>query len=260
MKKRYITTVIFVSFIILILLKLMLLFNESTLIITMASILIPVAITFLVEYDNRKKELLKNFYLPLFLYIRTYLDVLSADDKQIEMGKKHELIDKISNDLYSFLYDNAHNISDEVEPIFNRQHFYKYFNINEFQRNYNLITLAPILLKEYIELYSILHIEQLFKLNLKPNNLKINLRLLCVTYVQIFILEISKKNNYIASIYETVELHKQTLNNQALDLKYVNIYKYMIKNNTKQKDFNKLKHFLKNKYNIKFQLPKKQTS
>jgi len=257
MKKRYINTVIFVSFVILILLILMLLFNESTLIITMGSILIPVAITFLVEYDNRKKELLKNFYLPLFLYIRTYLDILSADDNQLKMGKKHDLIDKISNDLYSFLYDHANNISDELEPIFNTQHFYRYFNTNEFQRNYNLVILAPILLTEYIELYSILHIEQFFKLNLNPNNLKIELRLLCVTYVQIFILKISMENDYISSIYETVELHKQTLNNEDIVLRYVDISKYLFKNNTNQSNYTELEHFLKNKYNINFKLPTK---
>ena len=61
MKKRYINTVIFLSFIILVLFILMILFSESTLIITMGSILIPVAITFLVEYDNRKKEVLEKY-------------------------------------------------------------------------------------------------------------------------------------------------------------------------------------------------------
>lgn len=255
MKKRYINTVIFLSFIILVLFILMILFSESTLIITMGSILIPVAITFLVEYDNRKKEVLKNFYLPLFLYIRTYLDVLSAENEQMIMGEKHKLIDKISNDIYSFLYNNANNISDELEAIFNIQHFYRYFNTNEFQRNYNLIRLAPMILQEYIELYSILHIEQLFKLQFKPNDITINLRLLYLTYVQCSILDISRKNNYISSIYETIELHKQTIKNKKLNNKYVEIYKFLINNN--EQDFKTLEKLLKDNYNIKSNVSKK---
>ena len=257
MRRKYLSTMFFSIFIMIIIVILMFLFEDKQVVTTMGSILIPIIIGFLFEYDNKQKDLLKNFYTPLFLYICTYLDTAEQSESMISIGKKDEILDRISKEIYDFIWNNANNISVDLEKMLNIQHLYKYFNDTKPQRNYNLIEILPTIMREYLELYSLLNFDQSLKLQINSKDIEIELRVIYMVYAKTSILYVSKKNEYLFSIYDIIKLEEQTIKNSDNHENFIKVSKYLRRKLNKTVNLKKLEEKLKNKFNIDVQIHKK---
>lgn len=252
MNKRY--CLISFSFLLLIMLLLfILLFSTSTVYITMASIFIPILFGLITNYDSKQKEIYRVYYLPMFHYIKTYYDILSQPKDRVSMGKKHEMMSNISKDLIKFLNENLKYASEEISDVLSVILFYEYEYKkvpNEFQDIYNINRLIPIITKELLENYNVLHINHYFKRRLYLNKKYHMVNGIVYLYVDSFLLDIARRKEYTISLYECVEFYKTLDKYRDKNYrKYYKIYKYIKKNRNKDKDL--LIKELKNNFNIK---------
>lgn len=259
MNKKYVA-IAFLSSITMILLLLILFFVKSNTYITMVSIFIPILVGFMINYDNKQKEIYKLYYLPLYHYIRTYYDILSQPYERISMGTKHRMMSSISKDLISFLNNNLKYASEEMSDLLSIQLFYKYENEkipNEFQDIYNINQVIPLITKELLENYSVLHINHYLKKKKYLNKKFCMINGLIYLYVDSFLIDIARKKNYVLSLYECVEFYKILDKYRDKNYKdYYKIYRYIKKN--RSKDINFLIKELNHKFNIKIKKIKKK--
>lgn len=158
MNKKYLLVTIF-SYSLLGWLLYCLFTTESNTYVTMTSIFIPVLIGAIIKYDSDTKKKNSEYYEPLYHYIRTYYDVLSQPRSYMNIGKKHEMITEITQDILKFLNNNLKYSSEKINErlgiiLFNK---YKNHNNNEFQDVYDTNSLIPMLMKEIIENYNVMY-------------------------------------------------------------------------------------------------------
>jgi len=239
MKKSYLFISILTYTFIFLLAIVFLLNNNSVVYATIVSIIVPITFGFLIDYDKKQKYLLKEYYTPLYFYVRVYFDILSQSNEMLKLGEKHGMIDKLSFDVVEFLNNNLKYVSPSLSEKLEFIVFNKYRNDNnEFQRNYDLIGIMPIIMKEMNELYKSLNVEQLLisksyirqNRYCKYNGLKI-------LYCQSFILNVAKRVDVVQSIGETM-------------LFYLEFQKYIDKNSDKL--FRLYKYCIDNNYNINY--------
>lgn len=258
MNKKY-CVISFFIFIILIMLVVILFESDSVSYVTMTSIFVPILFGFIIDFDKKQKERYRLYYLPLYNFIKTYYDILSQPYDRINMGKKHEMMSDISKDLLTFLNSNLNYASEEISNELSVILFYRYENkkvANEFQDVYNINRLIPIITKELVENYNVLHINHYIfrKKYLHEKYHMVNG--IIFMYVDSFLLDIARKKEYAISLFECVEYYNK-INKFRIDNfeKYYEIYKYIKKN--RNKDVNLLKKELKNKFGIKINKLKK---
>ena len=252
MNKKYIF-ISFLSTITMILLLIVLFFFISNIYMTMVSIFILILVAFIINYDNKQKEKYKLYYLPLYHYIKTYYDILSQPYERISMGTKHQMMSSIAKDLINFLNSNLKYASEEMSDLLSIQLFYRYENEkipNEFQDIYNINQLIPLITKELLENYSVLHINYYLKKKRYLTKKFHMINGIIYLYVDSFLLDIARKKNYVLSLYECVEFYKILDKYRDKNYKdYYKIYRYIKKN--RNKDINFLIKQLNHKFNIK---------
>lgn len=253
MNKKYVTfTITLYS---LIVISVIFLFNTtSTIYATMFSIFIPILFGLVINYNEKQKEIFNTYYEPIYHYIRTYYDILSQPYERINMGKKHEMMSKISRDLISFLNSNLKYASEEVKELLGIFLFYEYEyqdEANEFQDINNINRLIPILSKEILENYNVLYINHFIKRRYymrkekyhKANGLVYN-------YIDSFILDLYRRKEYALSLYEVVEAYNIIVDYRAKNIKSCyKVYRY-IKHN-RNKDLKAIILKLDDKFKIK---------
>lgn len=251
MNKKYCSIAV-LSFISLVSLIIGMFFISSSTYITMASIFIPILAGIIINYDNKQKEIYKLYYLPLYHYIKTYYDILSQPDDMDPISKKHEMMSSISKDLIGFLTENLKYSSEELSDMLSIIHFYKYENQkeeNEFQDVYNINKLIPIITKELLEIYNVLHITDYFKRKKYLNKKYHMVNGIIYLYVDGFLMDIGRRKEYTFSLAECVEFYKNISDYRKQHFKdYHKIYRYIKRN--KNKDIELLIEELKAKFNI----------
>ena len=251
MNKKY-CCISFVLYSFVWLLSMILIFSKSETYVMMSSILLPILIGIIINYDNKQKEVYKVYYQPLFHFIKTYYDILSQPNERLKMGKKHEMMSSLSKDLIRFLNDNLKYASEELSDLLSITFFYQYENEkipNEFQDIYNVNKLIPVITKKLVENYNVLHIEQTFKRKKYLNKVYHEVNGVIFLYVDSFLIDIARKKQYVISPYETVEFYKIIDKYRTKHFKeYYKIYKYIKRN--RKKDINLIKKGLKSKFNI----------
>lgn len=252
MNKKY--CLISILFFLLMLVLTICLFSKiSNTYVTMASIFIPIIFGAIINYDSQQKELYKLYYLPLYHYIKTYYDILSQPQEIASMGKKHEMLSSISKDLIDFLQDNLKYASEELNDMLSIIYFYHYENEkvqNEFQDVYNINRLIPIITKDLLEIYNVLHIGQYLKRKRYLNQKYQMVNGIVYLYVDSFLIDIARRKEYVIDLYECVEFYKKINNYRKKHFTdYYKIYKYIRKN--RDKDINLLIKELNDNFNIK---------
>lgn len=231
---------------------------KSEKIITMFSIFTPIICGALINYNTKQKEIFNTYYEPLYSYIRTYYDILSQPYDRLSMGKKHEMMSKIAEDLLNFLNDNLKYASEEVCESLEMMLFYKYENINkqnEFQDIYNLNTIIPILMKEILQNYNVNHFNHyLLRRHYMAKDKFHKSNGLLYNYIDSFLINIGRKKEYAISLYEVVEFYQNIMIYRDEHYKDTyKLYKYCKRNfNLKSKsDCNRIINELKNKFGLK---------
>ena len=253
MNKKYVTfTITLYS---LIVISVIFLFNTtSTIYATMFSIFIPILFGLVINYNEKQKEIFNTYYEPIYHYIRTYYDTLSQPYERESMGKKHEMMSKISRDLIMFLNDNLKYASEEVKSLLGIFLFYEYKykdSPNEFQDIYNINRIIPILSKETLENYNVLHINHYLKRRYYMRKNKYHkVNGLVYVYIDSFILDLFRKKEYAISLYEVVEAYNIIQKHREKNYKQsYKLYRY-IKHN-RNKDIKIIISELNKKFKIK---------
>lgn len=252
MNKKYLLVTI-LGYLLLVGLLICLFTTELNTYVTMTSIFIPILIGALFKYDSNIKKKYNEYYEPLYHYIRTYHDVLSQPYSYISMGKKHEMMSEITQDILKFLNSNlkysSEKINERLEVIlFNK---YKNHDNNEFQNVYDTNGLIPILMKEIIENYNTVYFNHFLKRKLymifnKPS--KVNQ--LIYIYCDSFILDLARKKEYAVSLAECVETYDYIQKYRKKNYKkYYKLYRFCKRN--MNKDYKVVILKLNKKFEIK---------
>lgn len=236
MNKKYLITTTY-SFILLITLLYCLFTTESNTYITMTSIFIPILIGAIIQYDSNIKKKYNEYYEPLYHYIRTYHDVLSQPDSYMNMGKKHDMMKEITQDILTFLNKNINYSSEKVNEIMELILFNKYknHNDNEFQDVYDTNRLVPILMEEIIENYNIVYFNRFLTRRIyMALNKPMKANQLIYVYCDSFILDLARKKEYAISLAECVETYSYIQKYREKNYKkYYKLY-YFCKRNRKK--------------------------
>lgn len=252
MNKRYCLFSIMFGILLFVLIYILIYSNSNTY-VTMSSILIPIIIGVIINYENNQKKKYKLYYLPLFHYIKTYYDIFSQPNNYITIPKKYEMMQDLSKDMLDFLNKNLNYASEELSDILAINLFYKYKNSkvsNEDQDVYNINRILPIITKELLESYNSLHLDQYIMRKYYLNKEYRMVNGILFFYVDSFLINLARQKEYVVYLDECVKFY-QMLDSyrEKNSSKYYKIYKYIKRNRNKNVDF--LIKELNSRFNIK---------
>lgn len=252
MNKKYLIVTI-LSYLLLFGLLYCLFTSKSNTYVTMTSIFIPILVGAIFQYDSNIKKKYNEYYEPIYHYIRTYHDVLSQPYSYISMGKKHEMMSEITQDILNFLNKNLKYSSEKVNEILEIILFNKYKNHDddEFQDVYDTNRLIPIIMKEIIENYNMVYfnhfITRKFCMLL---NKPVKANQLIYIYCDSFILDLAQKKEYDISLAECVETYNYIQKYREKNYKkYYRLYHFCKRN--RNKEYKKVISKLNKKFGIK---------
>lgn len=223
--------------------------------LTIVSIFIPLLLGTAINYDLRKKEIYKEYYEPLYMYIRTFQDILAQPESRDNIKKKYSMISQLSRDMIKFLKENVKYASEDALAELEMFNIFEYENFNEkneIQDVYNLNRLIPILCEEVIENYNMIYFNHyiLRKFYFKQNKYHKSFGLI-YTYVDSVFIDIGRKKEIAIDIDE-LTLFYQKINEyrKRNPKRYFDIYKYIRKN--RNKDLDELIDNLNSRFDINF--------
>lgn len=235
MKKNYLifTTI---SFALLIGLLFCLFTTESIIYVTMSSIFIPILIGAIFNFDLKAKTIFREYYEPLYQFIRTYHDVLGQPNEYIDINKKREMMGNIAKDMKDFVYKNLKYSSDEVFEILEFLLFVQYESSgkNDYQNVYDINRLVPVLMKEIIENYNVIYFNHYLKRKFyMKREIPHKVNYLTYLYCDGFIIDIARRKEYVLTIDSTIKIYK-----------YIQEYRFK-----HYKEYNRLYNFCKKNMN-----------